>query len=322
MLSWNALARRGPSIASALATALIAGAASGDIAYVTCQNGEELSRIDLASAGEIGRWPLPGKPAGVAMGTADDLFTVSPDSKTVRRLSAATGETLAQIMLDGGPIGVALDPRRGRLFVSDWYTARLWVLTGTTLEMQAELPTGTSPAGIAVSDDGLFVASADKDADQVSVFDADTLEPLHRIPVGTRPFGLRFAPDGRLFVGNVGSNDISVVDAAAGTVLATVPVGERPYGVAFAQGRAFVTNQYADTVSVISLATLQPEAIIEVGEYPEGVDATPDGRAVVIANWFDNTVSIVDPETLAVVNTVETCDGPRAFGRFLGGGRQ
>nr|WP_217359656.1 beta-propeller fold lactonase family protein [Ruegeria arenilitoris] len=305
-----------------LLVSLSGSPAGADIAYVTCQNGEELSRIDLFDMRETDRWPLPGKPAGVAVGAGDALFTVSPDSKQVQRVSAKSGETISQVTLDGGPIGIALDRQRGRLFVSDWYNARLWVLDSETLSVQAELATGTAPAGIAVSDDGRFVASADKDADQVSVFDAETLQPLHRIRVGTRPFGLRFAPDGRLFVGNVGSNDVSVVDAASGTVSATIAVGERPYGIAFARGKAFVTNQYANTLSVIPLGTLEHEALIEVGEYPEGIDATAAQDLLVVANWFDNTVSIVDPETLNVVETLETCDGPRAFGRFVRGGME
>ncbi len=90
--------------------------------------------------------------------------------------------------------------------MSDWYNARLWVLGSKTLEVLGELPTGTSPAGIAISADGRFVASAEKDADQVSVFDAAILESLRRITVGTRPFGLRFAPGDLLFVGNVQGN--------------------------------------------------------------------------------------------------------------------
>lgn len=302
-----------------LIAALSASAAMGEAAFITCQNGEELSRIDLAAMSETARWPLPGKPAGVALGGAGDLYTVSADSKTLRRLSQETGETLAETVLDGGPIGVAFDHRRGRVFVSDWYNARLWALDAETLALIAELPTGAAPAGLALSDDGRFLASADKDADQLSIFDAETLEPLRVIPVGERPFGLTFAPDGRLFAGNVGTNDVSVVDAESGETLATAPVGERPYGVAFAKGRAFVTNQYANTVSVLSLDTLEEIAVIEVGEYPEGIDAAASGGLIITANWFDNTISIIDPERMTVTDTVETCDGPRAFGRFLGG---
>lgn len=296
---------------------LAAGAAAGDRAYVTNQNSSDLSILDLDLHVEVERIDVPGKPAGVAVDADGGVYTVSPDSKTVRRFDAA-GTEAARVVLDGGPIGIAL--AGGRAFVSDWYNARIWVLDGATLAALDTLETGSAPAGLAVSPDGRWLASADRDADQVSVFDLDTLALHRRLTVGTRPFGLAFAPDGRLFVGNVGTDDVSVLDAGTGTVLATVPVGARPYCVAFASGRAFVTNQYADTVSVIDLATLKPLAEIAVGEYPEGIDSANDGRTLVVANWFSNSVSLIDAERLTVMGEIATGDGPRAFGKFIASG--
>jgi YVTN family beta-propeller protein len=150
----------------------------------------------------------------------------------------------------------------------------------------------------------------------VRIYDTETLALARVVGVGTRPFGLGFAPDGRLFVGNVGSDDVTVIDAPSGEVLATLPVGERPYGVGFAAGRAFVTNQYASTVTVLGLDDLSVLATIDVGEYPEGIAATGDGH-VAVANWFDNSLSLIDARTLEVTATYETCDGPRAFGAFI-----
>ena len=78
--------------------------------------------------------------------------------------------------------------------------------------MQAELATGSAPAGLALSPDGRWLVTADRDADQLSVFDAETLALRHRVRVGSRPFGVAFAPDGRVFSADVGSNSVSVVD--------------------------------------------------------------------------------------------------------------
>lgn len=297
---------------------LVAGTAGSarDLAFVTCQNGDALSVLDVSAGAEIARWSVPGKPAGVAVSTSA-VFTVAADDKAVRRHDARTGTVSAETVLDGGPIGIAHDAARGRLFVSDWYNARIWVLDQTSLRITDELVAGAAPAGLALSEDGRFLASADRDADQVSIFDGQTLNLRARLEVGQRPFGLRFAPDGRLFVGNVGSNDVTVIDPVNAEILATIPVGNRPYGVAFAQGHAFVTNQYADNLSVIDLATLAPITALDTGEYPEGVDATADGTRIVVANWFDNTVTIFDAETFSVIEEIKTCDGPRAFGTFL-----
>ncbi|MFU8834569.1 YncE family protein [Roseovarius autotrophicus] len=303
--------RRG---SEALALALLAAPAVADLAYVTCQSGEEVSVIDLATLSEVARWPLPGKPAGVAV-VAGAVYTVAAETKTVRR-HAPSGALMAEAVLDGGPIGIAVDAVRGRVFVSDWYEARVRVLDAATLMPLADLATAAAPAGLDLSPDGRFLAAAERDADRVSVFDAATLAPLWQAPVGIRPFGLRFAPDGRLFVANVGSDDVTVLDTGTGAALATIKVGARPYGVGFAGGRAFVTNQYAETISVIALNTLAVVATLDVGEYPEGVDSTRDGL-IAVANWFSNTLSVIDAETLETIAEIETCDGPRAFGAFV-----
>ncbi|MGB3243367.1 MAG: beta-propeller fold lactonase family protein [Sulfitobacter sp.] len=312
------------NLAHRIASALLGlwlgtSSSAAELAYVTCQNGDGVSVLDLDGAGEIARWQVPGKPAGVAA-SAGAVFTVAADSKTVRRHDPATGNVLASIVLEGGPIGIAHDPARRRVFVSDWYNARIWVLSDKGLQIETELETGAAPAGIALSADGRFLASADRDADQVSVYDAETLALHARLTVGTRPFGLSFAPDGRLFVGNVGSNDVTVIAASADRIEATFDVGDRPYGIAFAKDRAFVTNQYADSVSVVALDTLQSQGTIDSGEYPEGINATQDGSRILVANWFDNSVTMIDAETLAVLYSFETCDGPRAFGDFISGG--
>ena len=68
---------------------------------------------------------------------------------------------------------------------------------------------------------------------------------------------------------------------------------------------------------MFDLATLQPLAAIEVGEYPEGIEASRDGTRVYVANWESNGLSVIDTQTLKVIGTYKTGDGPRAFGSFL-----
>ena len=67
---------------------------------------------------------------------------------------------------------------------------------------------------------------------------------------------------------------------------------------------------------MIALDTLEPLAELAVGEYPEGIAATSDGR-IAVANWFDNTLSLIDARSLEVVADLATADGPRAFGVFI-----
>lgn len=311
---WRGSVRRASALL-ALFLCPLSALAGGGTAFVTCQNGDALSVLDLDSATLRRTTPLPGEPAGLAV-TDSAIFVVSAGSHVLRRLDAQGLRIEAELPLDGGPVGIVADPARGRVFVSDWYNARLWEIGADPLRVLATHPTAAAPAGLALSPGGRWLASADRDADAVTLFDLQDGMARRSVGVGVRPFGLAFAPDGRLFVANVGSNDVTVIAPQTGAVLGRVAVGARPYGVAFAAGRAFVSNQYADTVSVIDLATLAPLAEIAVGEYPEGIDTTADGR-IVVANWFSNRVTVIDAETLTITAEIETADGPRAFGRFI-----
>ena len=293
-------------------------ALAGSFAFVTNQNSSDVSVLDLENRREIRRIPVPGKPAGIAVSSELNAFyTVSPDSKTVRRFSLTTCKMLASAELPGGPMGVAAAPQSGLVFVSDWYNARIFVLDAEELSLAGELKTGGAPAEMIVAEDGSWLASADRDSNQVSIFNLPDMTLRARIPVGERPFGIGTDPQGRIHAANVGSNSVTVIDPETTSVVATVPVGARPYGVAFAGGRAFTTDQYADTVSVYRLSDFRHEDALDVGEYPEGIDVTPDGRLIVSTNWFSNTVSLIDPDTVEVVGEIETGDGPRADGKFI-----
>lgn len=63
--------------------------------------------------------------------------------------------------------------------------------------------------------------------------------------------------------------------------------------------------------------TLSPVGLLDSGEYPEGIDTTSNGKEVVVANWFDNTLTIYDAKSLSMVQQLDVCDGPRAFGKFI-----
>ena len=298
--------------------AVLAAPAAADTAFITNQGSEDLSVVDLDRGEVLRTTPIGGKPAGVAVApNGSAVYVVSPEGKYVSVLGRDGAEVLRRIPLDGGPLGIAAHPSERRIYVADWYGARLWIIDPEA-GVVGEVATGDSPSGIAVTPDGALVLSADRDSDQVTIADAITGEVQARVKVGIRPFGITIGPDGRrAFTADVGSNTVTVIDIAAARVLGTVPTGERPYAVAFAQGIGFATDQYGDTVTAFDAATLTPLGRIDVGEYPEGIAPSSDGRRLVVANWFSNSISVIDAETREVIHEIPVGDGPRAFGEFI-----
>ncbi len=295
---------------------LIAFPALAGEAFVTNQGSNTVSIVDLEQAKVVATVPVTGRPAGVTVASDGLVYVTRPEDKMVSVLDPHSRKMVDETPLGSGPLGIASNPVTGDVYVADWNEDVIFVLRDR--DLVATIAVGDSPSGLAVTPDGQRLLSADRDSHQVSVIDLGSSEVVGTVPVGIRPFGVTIDAAGRLaYTANVGSNDVSVIDLATLKVIASVKVGERPYAVALTKGRAFVTNSYGDSVSVFDTATRAPVGLLDTGEYPEGIMASEDGSRIYVANWFSNTLSIVDSDSLDVLADVEVGDGPRAFGNFL-----
>lgn len=291
-------------------------ALAGDLAFVTSQNADMVTLVDTASGQVLARTPVAGKPAPVAYDPAvGRAYVIAAETGRLSVMDESGGVTASRDLGEGA-FGLAVAPGGG-LFVTDWFGAHLTRLDAD-LKPLWQVPTGAAPAGVAVSDDGRWVATADRDDDRISLFDAATGTLLHRVATaGAHPFGITFH-DGRFWTADVQGDTVSVIDAATGTLAGQVPTGSHPYAVAFAGGRGFVTNQYAGTLTVFDPASLAVLDEIPVGDYPEGISPLPDGDAVAVANWDSDTLVLVDAKSLAITAEIDMPSGPRAFGQFTG----
>ncbi len=159
--------------------------------------------------------------------------------------------------------------------------------------------------------------------------DGANVEVVGRVEVDVAPgpFSVRFTPDGRTAVvacgigflpdsiiaalapGSPPGDSVAIVDVIAGETVAVLKTGEdsTPTGVAIHPDghRAYVTNYGTSVVSVIDLVDRELLANIEVPRQPEEMALNPDGRFLLV-NSVAGTVSVIDTETLEVVDTVET----------------
>lgn len=296
-----------------LLTTMAGSAGAADLAFVTSQNAETLSVVDLASGKILAEVPMPGAPAPVAYDAAHGRAYVIAAKTGQLTVVDVTGAILDTIKLPEGAFGLATAPDGG-LFVTEWYQGQL-IRLDADLRQVWSVPTGKAPAGVAT--DGKLVATADRDDDQVSIYDAGTGVRVARVKVGKHPYAVAFH-DGRIWTADVQSDTVSVIDPVAGKLVGQVPTGSHPYGVAFAGGRGFVTDQYAGTVTVFDPITLKATDTLETGDYPEGIAALPDESGVVVAHWDSNTLVWIDAATLQITREIEMPDGPRAFGAFTG----
>ncbi|MCJ2083412.1 YncE family protein [Methylobacterium sp. J-090] len=300
--------RLAPLALAAFLAGAVSGPALAQAVYVVSQEGSTLTPVAPPGA----TIPVGKGPAQVAAGPDGRLYLAHSDTHTVSVVDGRTGAVLARFPFAGQPFGVAV-ARDGRsLFVGDWSGGRVVRLSSATGAVEGGVGVGRDPAGLVLDAKGrLYVA--DRESRQVSVVETATLTRIGTVPVGEGPFALALNPaEDRLYVANVRSGDLHAIDTATLKPAGRAILGGMPYGVAVSGdgARVLVTNQQAGTLHVLD-AALKPVATIPVGRYPEGVAVA--GDKAYVANWFSDSVSVIDLPTLAETARLPVGEGPRGL---------
>lgn len=226
---------------------------------------------------------------------------------------------------DGGPApdGAMLD---GTLLVTDRASGSIAFIDLATRTEVARVPVGEIiPHEVAVSPDGSMALTSeygpnDQPGRHVILMDVATASTVARIDLGpdSRPHTALFLPDGRHAVATMQDSDqLALIDLETETVLRTYATGGReghmvrlsPDG-----SRAYVSSRLGDgTLSVIFLDEDRAPVVIETGPGAEGIDVSADGSEIWVANRQEETISVIDAESLEIV---ETLDSRRFTGRI------
>ena len=197
----------------------------------------------------------------------------------------------------------------------------------------ARVPVGPGwPHEVAVSPDGRLALTAEYGqevpGERLVIIDIPGARVLGRIDMGpdTKPHDSFFLPDNRRAVVTLETRDqLALVDVVDLSVVRTYPIGDSareghmiwlsPDG-----SRAYVGGRLGQgTVSVIYLQEDRPPTVIPSGLGAEAITVTPDGQAVWIINQDENTISIIYPETLAIVEKFDAGTQPRRLANLPGG---
>ena len=219
--------------------------------------------------------------------------------------------------------GIPLD---GTLLVTDRSSGSIAFIDLATRAEVARVPVGeVIPHEVAVSPDGSMALTSeygpnDQPGQHVILMDVATASTVARIDLGpdSRPHTALFLPDGRHAVATMQDSDqLALIDLEAQSVIRTYATGGReghmvrlsPDG-----SRAYVSSRLGDgTLSVIFLNEDRAPVVIETGPGAEGIDVSPDGSEIWVANRQVETISVIDAESLEIV---ETLDSRRFTGRI------
>ena len=256
-----------------------------------------------------------GNPLGVTV-SATKIYVANSGTRTVSVIDRTTGVVTTISNVVSTPSGIALSPDGNRLYVSG--NNAVSVINTANNAIVATITTnGGQSYGVAVAPNGQRVYVTNTGTNTVSVINTATNAVIANVGVGMTPAGLRVSPDGsRVYVANWNGNTVSVINTATNAVVGSpIAVGVNPFGVTFSNDgtRAYVTNFGSNSVTVINTSSTTPAVAttIGVGAQPFGLALSPDGSLLYVANGND-TVSVVDTRTSAVVRTVTVDTAPES----------
>lgn len=306
-------------------------APSGELAYVTNEDSQNLSVIDTRTDSLIATIPVGTRPRGVKVSPDGRTVYVAlsgspkcppsmPDAECEKLKADKTKDGIAEVDVIGRRVRRVLpggsDPEQfdishdgSRLYISneDAGTASLVDLKSGTIDTTVSV--GAEPEGVRISPNGKLVYVTAESDTSIRVLDAATGAVKARIKVDRRPRDVAFTPDGkRAYATAEVGGTVSVIDVANNKVVATIPLPKdaKPMGVRVSPDgeRVYVATGRGGTVVVIDPASNKIVGSVKVGQRPWGIAFTSDGTKLYTANGPSNDVSVVDTKTLQVVKTI------------------
>ena len=134
------------------------------------------------------------------------------------------------------------------------------------------------------------------------------------IAVGKGPEGIDISPDGKeVWVANSSDGTVSIIDTATHKVVQTLDVKTKHSNrlkFTLDGTLVLVSDAGSDDVVVLEAATRKERKRIKVGRVPEGILMEPSGARAYVAASQDNSVAVIDLQTLEVVNHIATGHDP------------
>ena len=263
--------------------------------YVSNFGGNSITVVDVAGGEKEAEFAVGPMPYA-AVAQKGVLYVVEHALGQVSSYNAKTGELRSQLEVEDFPSGLALDPDAGDLYVTHLFSGRVSLidLSSFTLETVISSRNNTNLSQFMLLDPAgkraYLPQTRSNTTNMQLVFDA-TVFPM-----------------------------VNVVDLTSQQVMraerVSLDMGFRsvnmPFAVALDEaGRVLmVANAGSNDVSVIDLESEEQLARLEVGANPRGIVFDAQADLAYVNNVLDGTVSVIDMQKLAVVETFRITEIP------------
>ncbi|RMF39210.1 MAG: protein nirF [Alphaproteobacteria bacterium] len=239
------------------------------------------------------------------------------------KVDLVTQTIAARVLQAGNSIGGAISDDGRLVAVSNYEPGGVRVFDADTLEMVADIPTGSKTIGLVDAPGRRFVFSL-WDAGETWIADLSEGEPkITRIAgIGTRPYDALVTGDGRTYIaGLFGEDGLTALDLwadppAPRRILAGYGRGETPlpvYKMPHLEGWALAGEQFVlPAVGRHELLWVDRRDLTELGRTPTHGQpvfamARPDGRQVWVnfAHPLNDTVQVIDTQSRKVIRELK-----------------
>ncbi len=238
--------------------------------------------------------------------------------RNITVFDAATGKVKKEIYLRGRAVELAFSPDGKKAYASNFDTGRLMIIDANTYKLKKTVRVGTNPKIVTLSPSGDDIYVSNWSSNTISIINARTNRLMMNVRVGVNPRGSDTDSSGRyLFVANFNGHNLSVVDIKKGKQVKVLKMHAYPRHVTTTPDGKYVLcsnmGKASSQVAVIDPAKLEVIKWIKVGGGPKVVSVSPDSRFAFTANYYADSVSILDLAELKlrshIKNLGESCCG-------------
>jgi len=221
------------------------------------------------------------------------------------------GKHVRRVPVGSEPVSIAVNTQTGRAYIANAGDGTVSVLDGTSDTVLATLPIGSHPYSIAADSATGKVFVTHTFGDQVSILDGAT-NTVTDFKTGSADLIAINSHTGTVYLLGYGGA-VKVLDEANRT-FSERPVGRHAWGLMLdeSSGTVYVTRIENADLAALTAASADPQ-ILRAGAIPCAIAVNSKAQVLYVANYGENSVTVVDAKSGSIIATIPVGDHPKAI---------
>jgi YVTN family beta-propeller protein len=238
------------------------------------------------------------------------VYAVDTNGGAVQIYSDANKQ-MHRVVVGAAPVSIAVNPANGMAYVANSSDGTVSVLDGKSDAVIATVPIGSHPYSIAANPSTGKVYATHTFGDQLSILDGKT-NTASEIKTGSSDLVTISVRTGTIYLLGYGG-PVKVLDSVT-QKLTERPVGRHAWGLTLndATGAVYVTRIENGDLAEIGPDSPNPR-VLSAGAIPCAIAVNPQTNQLYVANYGDDTVSIINAATGRKSATVPVGRHPKAI---------